>query len=136
MEFSINPFILTAYCEKLVAVHQLRITFLPAAVELKIYEFTVRQAMQLLFEEVWKHEKREIIGHCFQLEIVQTYGIPPIPKSVIHRCNLEAFATRLMNNDLINLPWLPHYLKKQLLENILLLLMISLTGTENQSPNR
>ena len=105
MQFNPNPQVLAAYCDKLIETNDLRIPYLPIHLERSVYCFAIRCVNNVIFDEVMKHQHRAVAGHIFQLTIMPTTEIPPIPKAIVQRSHLKAFVKVLMGSELIHLPW-------------------------------
>jgi hypothetical protein len=125
----IDPVALTRFCEDLM-VSTVRISVLPVALELKVYEFAVREAMQLLYDGVMKHDGRGVIGHHLQLHLTATLATRAVPHAPVQLGNVAAFAKAVLSgNELLHkhLKWMPHALKLEFVEGVAVLLLTALT---------
>ena len=124
-----DPAALTRFCEELVASAGVRSSVLPPSLELKAYEFAVREALQLLYDEVKKFDCRGIIGHRLTLHVNATLTTRAAPTATVQRGNVAAFAKKLLGNELLHtsLKWMPQALKVEFIEGVVVLLLTALT---------
>jgi hypothetical protein len=122
-QFKVRPTILRKYVDAILSDSEMNIEWIPDILERKIYDFAILEAMRTGYEEMFKYHGREVCGHHFELELIQSDDVPIPPKGAINKANLNIIVDKLMASPLIDLSWLPGSVKRQLFFNILLLML-------------
>jgi hypothetical protein len=108
--------------DNILEIEELNISWLPDAVERKIYSYVVATAFKAIYGGVAGLQGMELLGHHLELELLKG-NVPRVPIEGIHAANLHAIVENLMQYEAMKNIWLPASMKKELFFNILLLII-------------
>ena len=120
--FEVQQHMLDRCVDNILESEDLNISWLPDAVERKVYSYVVATAFKAIYGGVAGLQGMELLGHHLELELLKG-SVPRVPIEGIHAANLHAIVDNLMQYEAMKNIWLPSNMKKELFFNILLLII-------------
>lgn len=127
INLKVQPATLDLLVEKILALPYYKIDILPESAVASAYKFVIQLIVELIYGAVWNLNGIEFFGHHLELEFHHEKISPELINTLsnmdpVNRKALSEMVDILLENEKLNISWLPDKLEKQLYLNVLVVL--------------